>query len=120
MPAIDLISRPDPVSGFPARRAVLETAAQMHKRSAVEWREKASQAGDLYSGGKAMEMAVRHEKRAEALMTGLRGGRYYVSPTGGKVYISGNPGARMVGYMAQQVFYQGLPASVHLAEPKRR
>lgn len=54
---------------------------------------------------------------AEAFETGPRGGRYYVSATGAKVYVTSNPGARVVGHMRDQRFHQGLPMSVHLAEP---
>lgn len=75
--------------------------------------------------GKALEHAVARSERREgtakeALETGVRGGRYYVSPTGTKVYVKSNPGPEVVGHMSNQRFYQGLPMSVHLAEPKVR
>jgi hypothetical protein len=50
---------------------------------------------------------------------GERGGRFYISSTGQKVYIKDNPGAEIHGHMRAQRFHAGLPMSVHLAEPKK-
>jgi hypothetical protein len=53
------------------------------------------------------------------ILVGTRGGRYYVSATGAKVYVKPNPGPVIQGHMSGQRFVGGLPMSVHLAEPKR-
>lgn len=55
----------------------------------------------------------------KAVQEGARGGRFYIASTGAKVYIKDNPGAEVVGHMSAQRFHQGLPMSVHLAEPKK-
>jgi hypothetical protein len=55
----------------------------------------AAATGDLESAKKFSEAVPAAEKvRAErAVQTGARGGRYYISPSGAKVYIKDNPGA---------------------------
>jgi len=69
----------------------------------------------------AIEQAERKlATMPKAVQEGERGGRYYISATGQKVYVKSNPGAEVVGHMTRQRFHQGLPVSVHLAEPKRR
>ena len=50
---------------------------------------------------------------------GVRGGHFYISSTGAKIYVKDNPGAEVVGHMSNQRFHRGLPMSVHLAEPKK-
>jgi rubrerythrin len=64
-----------------------------------------------------------HRKRIEELkaakIMGPRGGRYYISSSGEKVYMKSNPGAEVVGYMAALPFSGGLPAYVSEAEPCR-
>jgi hypothetical protein len=66
------------------------------------------------------------ERRAAAkaaekgIQEGPKGGRYYISPTGQKIYVKDNPGPEVVGQMKGQVFVGGLPMSCHLAEPSRR
>lgn len=46
----------------------------------------------------AEKVAKKANKQAEqkALETGVRGGRYYVSPSGAKVYVKGNPGVQVL------------------------
>ena len=50
---------------------------------------------------------------------GARGGHFYISSTGAKIYVKDNPGAEVVGHMTNQRFHQGLPSSCHLAEPRK-
>jgi hypothetical protein len=68
--------------------------------------------------------AARDELRRQgvpekSVQEGARGGRFYVSATGAKVYVASNPGAETVGHMRNQRFHMGLPMSCHLAEPKK-
>jgi hypothetical protein len=69
--------------------------------------------------------AARDELRRQgvpekSVQEGARGGRFYVSATGAKVYVKNNPGAETVGHMSNQRFHMGLPMSVHLAEPRHK
>lgn len=104
-----------------------EEAKVMRQERAGEGRPAASEAERPWlSGGKGTFQTYKRQTHEEmramqrALETGTRGGRYYVSATGQKVYVKDNPGAKVVGHMGGQLFIGGLPASVHLAEPKRR
>ena len=74
------------------------------------------------AAGRTLEQTIGRAERHEdkPVETGARGGRFYVAATGAKVYVKSNPGAETVGHMRNQTFHQGLPMSVHLAEPRRR
>jgi hypothetical protein len=69
------------------------------------------------------QMKAHHTREAreaveKAIQTGARGGRYYISPTGQKVYVKDNPGTEVVGYVPPAPFVGGLPQSVTMAEPR--
>jgi len=68
---------------------------------------------------KMAESKKRVEELKAARITGPRGGRYYTSASGEKVYVQDNPGTEVVGYMGATPFSGGLPAYVSEAEPCR-
>jgi hypothetical protein len=69
--------------------------------------------------GAEQKLAKMSASERHGVQEGARGGRFYVAPTGAKVYVKSNPGAEVVGHMSNQRFYQGLPMSCHLAEPRK-
>lgn len=80
--------------------------------------ERAAQiARERYFEGRWKSPLPSKTKSPQALEIGERGGRYYVGPTGERIYVRENPGAEIVGHMSDQRFVGGLPASAHLAEP---
>jgi hypothetical protein len=73
-------------------------------------------------GGMAAERAVGRQERSEdkSVQEGARGGRYYVSATGSKVYVKSNPGTEEVGQVSKMPFIGGLPATAYMQEPIKR
>lgn len=69
--------------------------------------------------GAEQKLAKMPASEQRGTQEGARGGRFYIAATGAKVYVKNNPGAETVGHMSNQRFHQGLPMSVHLAEPKK-
>lgn len=72
--------------------------AYFHKQSEKHsWRGEAKQAQEMGRQGLAAQTQAENLRKAadaqeRALMTGPRGGQFYVSPTGAKVYEKPNPG----------------------------
>jgi hypothetical protein len=73
-------------------------------------------------GGMTAERAVVRQERTEdkPVQEGARGGRYYVSATGAKVYVKPNPGTEEVGQVSKMPFIGGLPATAYMQEPIKR
>lgn len=66
---------------------------------------------------KLAKMPVAEQRGIE---TGVRGGRYYVSAIGQKVYVKDNPGPEIVGHVCPHPFKSGLPATCFMQEPFKR
>lgn len=68
------------------------------------------------------QMKAHHTRKAreaveKSLQTGARGGKFYVSPTGQKVYVKPNPGVEITGTVEPTPFVSGLPQSVSMNQP---
>jgi len=60
---------------------------------------------------------AKQAQAEKALQTGARGGKFYVSATGAKVYVKPNPGVELLGTVQPTPFVSGLPQSVSLNQP---
>ena len=86
----------------------------------IEWLRTADEP-ELRTWARSVGSGARDSAaQQKSIETGTRGGRYYVSATGAKVYVKSNPGPIHLGHMQNQTFHQGLPMSVHLNEPRRK
>ena len=77
----------------------------------------ANEAEDKLRDAAASVPGAAEEKEEKSLETGVRGGKYYISPTGQKIYVKSNPGPEVVQQLPHLPFREGLPAYVHQAEP---
>lgn len=88
---------------YDSRMAAEKQMSQLMVESQVEL------ARQQYEGKKAQE--------ARAIQTGVRGGQFYVGPTGQKVYVKPNPGVELLGTVQPTPFVSGLPQSVSMNQP---
>jgi len=71
---------------------------------------------DLYKLSE--EQDLKHKPTQEkAIEVGARGGKFYISATGQKVYVKPNPGVELLGTVQPTPFVSGLPQSVSMNQP---
>lgn len=63
---------------------------------------------------------AKRQLQVRSVESGPRGGYYYVTAQGTRVYVRQNPGAEVVGQVSKHPFVAGLPATAYLQEPKKR